>query len=61
MLFFAKMRICCHRAATKKSPKYRCFRRLVAGWQQKLKFKVSITSLHTSFHPGCKYPSEATN
>ena len=32
--FSPKTGICCHPAATKNVPKYWCYRRLVAGWQQ---------------------------
>ena len=45
--FSPKIGICCHPAATKKVPKYWHYRRLVAGWQQKLKIKKFIvTSKH---------------
>ena len=45
--FSPKIGICCHSAATQKVPKYWHYRRLVAGWQQKLKIKKFIvTSKH---------------
>ena len=37
VVFLPKTGICCHPAATKNVPKYWCYRRLVAGWQQNLK------------------------
>ena len=46
--FSPKTGICCHPAATKNVPKYWCYRRLVAGWQQNLNF-ITITKRATQF------------
>ena len=57
-----KIGICCHPAATKKVPKYWHYRRLVAGWQQKLKIKnFIVTSKHITQYIAARLKSSVTH